>query len=46
VLTGYSSNVGRVREQAGRLRRATRVLTKPCNPIELLREAGRVLAAA
>jgi CheY-like chemotaxis protein len=46
VLTGYHTNVGRVREQSGRLRRSTRVLTKPCNPTELLREAGRILAAA
>jgi len=46
VLTGYYSNLVRVREQADKLRRAARVLTKPCNPVELLREAGRMLAIA
>jgi CheY-like chemotaxis protein len=46
VLTGYYSNLVRVREQTGRLRRPTRVLTKPCDPKDLLREAGRILAAA
>ena len=44
VLTGYYSNLVRVREQAGRLRRSARVLTKPCDPVELLREAGRILS--
>jgi CheY-like chemotaxis protein len=46
VLTGYYSNLVRVREQSGKLRRPSRVLTKPCNPIELLREAGQMLATA
>ena len=46
VLTGYYSNLGRVREQSGKLRRPTRILTKPCNPTDLLREAGRMLATA
>lgn len=45
VLTGHSSNVARVREQAARLPRPTRVLTKPCHPEVLLREAGEMLAA-
>jgi CheY-like chemotaxis protein len=45
VLTGYSSNMARVGEQAGKLRRLTRVLTKPCHPEVLLREAGQMLAA-
>jgi len=44
VLTGYYTNLGRVHDQFSRLRRPTRVLTKPCNPTELLREAGRMLA--
>jgi DNA-binding response OmpR family regulator len=43
VLTGYNSNVLRVGEQAARLRRPMRVLTKPCNPEQLLAEVGRVL---
>jgi DNA-binding response OmpR family regulator len=46
VLTGYYTNLPRVREHSGKLRRPARVLTKPCNPSELLREAGRMLAAA
>jgi DNA-binding response OmpR family regulator len=46
VLTGYFSNLGRIREQSGKLRRPSRILTKPCHPIELLREAGRILAIA
>lgn len=45
VLTGYYSNLARVRDQSKNLRRQTRVLTKPCDPSELLKEAGRVLAA-
>jgi CheY-like chemotaxis protein len=46
VLTGYYSNLVRIREQSGKLRRPTRVLTKPCHPTDLLREAGQVLATA
>ena len=45
VLTGYYTNLGRIREQFSRLRRPARVLTKPCNPTDLLREAGRLLTA-
>jgi DNA-binding response OmpR family regulator len=45
VLTGHMSNVARVREQSGKLRRAARVLTKPCHPEVLLREARQMLAA-
>jgi CheY-like chemotaxis protein len=46
VLTGYYTNLVRVREHTTRLRRPTRVLTKPCNPAELLREAGQLLGPA
>jgi CheY-like chemotaxis protein len=46
VLTGYYSNLVRVREQSSKLRRPSRVLTKPCNPTDLIREAGRMLATA
>jgi CheY-like chemotaxis protein len=46
VLTGYYSNLVRVREQASKLRRPAKILTKPCNPSDLLREAGRILATA
>lgn len=44
VLTGYQSNIQRVREQSSRLRRPAHVLTKPCNPEQLLREAGQMLS--
>lgn len=46
VLTGYYSNVARVREQATRLSRPAHVLTKPCDPAELLRQAGDILTSA
>lgn len=44
VLTGYHSNVDRVRRQSAAMRRQAHVLTKPCNPEDLLREAGQILA--
>lgn len=44
VLTGYYSNLEGVRVQARKLARPTQVLIKPCNPKELLREAGAMLA--
>jgi CheY-like chemotaxis protein len=46
VLTGYYSNLIRVREQSDKMPRPTRVLTKPCDPTLLLREAGQMLAMA
>lgn len=46
VLTGYHSNVERVHEQSAALRRPAHVLTKPCNPEDLLREAGQILGPA
>ena len=46
VLTGYPSNLTRVREQMVKHRHPVRVLTKPCAPAELLREAGQMLARA
>ena len=46
VLTGYYSNLPRIREHSGLLRRPAGVFTKPCNPSDLLREAGRMLAPA
>jgi CheY-like chemotaxis protein len=46
VLTGYYSNLPRVREQSHRMRRPAQVLTKPCHPIDLLREAGHMLTFA
>jgi len=46
VLTGYYSNLIRVREQSAKMPRPTRVLTKPCNPDHLLDTAGQMLASA
>jgi CheY-like chemotaxis protein len=46
VLTGFYSNLKEVRDQAVRLRRPLGVLTKPCQPSELLREATNLLATA
>jgi len=46
VLTGFYSNLKNVREQAGKLSRPVGILTKPCQPSELLREAVALLATA
>ena len=46
VLTGNYSSLRRVREHAMHLVRPASVLTKPCQPSELLREAGALLARA
>ncbi len=46
VLTGFYSNLKHVREQAQRLSRPLGILTKPCQPSELLREAAALLAMA
>ena len=46
VLTGFYSNLKSVREQANRLQRPLGILTKPCQPAELLREAAALLATA
>ena len=44
VLTGYYSNLKSVREQIGKMPQGVRVLTKPCQPEELLHEAARMLS--
>ena len=44
VLTGFYSNLKSIREQAHKLSRPLGVLTKPCQPAELLREAAALLA--
>jgi len=44
VLTGYYDKLQGISEHIAKLRRPARVLTKPCNPSELVREAGKVLA--
>jgi DNA-binding response OmpR family regulator len=46
VLTGFYSNLKSVREQANKLSRPMGILTKPCQPSELLREAAALLATA
>jgi DNA-binding response OmpR family regulator len=45
VLTGFYSNLKTVRDEARRLSLPLSILTKPCQPDELLREANAVLAA-
>jgi CheY-like chemotaxis protein len=46
VLTGFYSNLKSVREQSNRLARPVGILTKPCQPSDLLREAATMLDAA
>jgi CheY-like chemotaxis protein len=46
VLTGFYSNLKNIREHARKLSRPMGVLTKPCQPSELLREAAALLATA
>lgn len=46
VLTAFYSNLKSVREQASKLSRPVGILTKPCQPTELLREAAAMLAIA
>jgi CheY-like chemotaxis protein len=46
VLTGFYSNLKNIREHARKLTRPMGVLTKPCQPSELLREAAALLATA
>jgi CheY-like chemotaxis protein len=46
MLTGFYSNLKEVREHANRLCRPVGILTKPCQPAELLREAAAMLATA
>jgi DNA-binding response OmpR family regulator len=46
VLTGFYSNLKTVRERTRRFARPVGILTKPCQPAELLREAAALLASA
>jgi CheY-like chemotaxis protein len=46
VLTGFYSNLKNVYEQSSKLQRPVGVLTKPCQPLDLLREATTMLAHA
>jgi len=46
VLTGFYSSLHRIREFASTMRQQVRVVTKPCQPTELLRHAGKLLRTA
>jgi hypothetical protein len=46
VLTGNYGNLRHVREATQNLKRVANILTKPCQPSELLREAVELLASA
>lgn len=46
MLSGYASNASKVDEQADRLRRPLKLLSKPCRPELLLREVRALLATA
>jgi CheY-like chemotaxis protein len=46
VLTGAYASLNRVRQHASEASHAFSVLTKPCNPAELLRCAGELLLPA
>jgi DNA-binding response OmpR family regulator len=46
MLTGFYSNLKDVRDHANKLARPVGILTKPCQPAELLREAAALLATA
>lgn len=45
VLTGYHSNIIRIGNQGRSFAKPARILTKPCQPDELLREAVLLLAS-
>lgn len=46
VLTGLYNALKRVREQARNLKQPVTILTKPCQPVELLREVRNLLRTA
>jgi DNA-binding response OmpR family regulator len=46
VLTGLYGSLGRIRDTARGLQQKVNILTKPCQPAELLREAGTLLKIA
>jgi len=46
VLTGYYSNLRLVRDQMDKMPQGVHVLTKPCQPEELLHQASRMLGSA
>jgi CheY-like chemotaxis protein len=46
VLTGYFNNLKPAAEQLGKMPQRSHMLTKPCRPEDLLREAHKILAAS
>ncbi|QHN05054.1 response regulator [Granulicella sp. WH15] len=46
VLTGFYNRLTGVHERAGTLQQPVNILTKPCQPVELLREVTIMLATA
>ena len=46
MLTAYSTNLAKVGEQSQTMSRPVNVMTKPCRPEDLLREAGMLLKTA
>ncbi len=43
VLTGFYSSLNRVRSYVATLKQPVSVVTKPCQPVDLLRHAGELL---
>ena len=46
ILTGSHAVLARVHESAATLRHRVSIVTKPCQPVELLRTAGEMLKSA
>jgi CheY-like chemotaxis protein len=46
VLTGFYSSLNRVQEYTSTLRQQVSVVTKPCQPLDLLRRVGELLRTA
>ncbi len=46
VLTGFYSALGRIRDYTDTLRQPVSIITKPCQPVDLLRHAGDLLKIA
>jgi CheY-like chemotaxis protein len=46
LLTAYTSNAGRVELHSRHMQRPLRLLSKPCRPEDLLREAGNLMKSA
>jgi CheY-like chemotaxis protein len=46
VLTGFYSSLNRVRAYANSMPQQVSIVTKPCQPVDLLRHAGQLLKTA